>query len=126
MIKINRNEDFSNEKLLDNYYYEINVDYTIDTDSDNINFNLEYEEYTHIIKTEKIIKSYEDDDTINMEYYTKDKSNLKSAEENMLKIIYEKIDKFIQKHLDEITDYRDLLKKSNYYREKKLKRVLKE
>ena len=124
-MKINRNTDFDNENMLDKYLYCITLECYINEDCEDVEVSIDFDEYQGIIKN-KIIVENDDDSYINLEYYTKDKSKLKGAEEEMMEKVYKRISAFIEEHSKVIKPYTDLLNKSNFYREKKLKRILKE
>lgn len=74
---------------------------------------------------DQIVNNSRTVNNIDLVFYTKDKSKLKNAEQEMLNIVYDEINKFIEEWSDKLKPYKDLLKSEKYYRGKKLKRILK-
>jgi hypothetical protein len=123
---IKRNVDFTNELLLENYLYSILITCYIDEDCDNIDVDINFEEcYDKSIKMDEIVNNSPNKYNISIEFYTKDKSKLKDAEQEMLNIVYDNINDFIIEFSDKLKPYKELLKSAKYYRDKKLNRILK-
>lgn len=118
---INRNEDFSEELELKKFLYHIEIKYHIDEDCDPIDIDITFEQINQEVKIDKIINASKKD-YVDLEFYTKDKSKLMAAEQEMLNIVYDKINDFINEYASRLKPYKDLL--NNYYRNKKLSRVL--
>lgn len=121
---INRNEDFSEELYLKNHFYSIDINCLIDEDCDMIDVEICFEQYEDKnLKIDKIINNSNGYHMI-LSFYTKDKSKLKAVEQEMLNIVYDKINDFINSYIDKIKPYKDLLNNEKYYRDKKLSRIL--
>jgi len=98
----------------DFYTCEIDIEYVNEICSNRFKFD----NLTVINNTEN--------DCININYRTKDESKINNKlERKALNLLYQNIEEYIKKQQNSIKKQQNILNESGYYREKKLKRILK-